>query len=156
MTKKRLYRSRKDRVIWGVAGGLAEYLDIDPILVRIAFVILAFVTHGLMILAYIILAIAVPSETGPVVEGASEEEHQQPEPEAEVEVVSRVETEEDLARDEEVKRRRRYILGGGLVIVGAIILISNLSPWLWQWDKYWPILLIAAGAAVLVAGMRRK
>ena len=151
--RKRLYRSRKDRVICGVAGGLAEYLDIDPILVRIGFVLLAF-AWGVTIVAYIILAIAVPSEIGPVVEGVAEKEQQQPEPE--IEVVSQARSEEDLARDEEVKRRRRYILGGGLVIVGAIVLTSNLSPWLWSWDRYWPVLLIAAGAAILVAGMRRK
>ncbi|MEO8462293.1 MAG: PspC domain-containing protein, partial [Chloroflexota bacterium] len=41
MIRDRLYRSRVDRVISGVAGGVAEWLDIDPSLVRIAFVLTA-------------------------------------------------------------------------------------------------------------------
>ncbi|MFC1941203.1 PspC domain-containing protein [Chloroflexota bacterium] len=38
---KRLYRSRSDRMIWGVCGGLAKYFDVDPTLVRIIAVVLA-------------------------------------------------------------------------------------------------------------------
>ena len=75
MQTNRLYRSRKDRVIWGVAGGLAEYLGIDPVLVRIAFVLLGF-AYGVTIVAYIIMAIAVPNETVPVARDVSGEDLQ--------------------------------------------------------------------------------
>ena len=64
--------------------------------------------------------------------------------------------EERLERDEELFKRRRYVLGGGLVIVGAIVLASNLSPWFWRWDQYWPVLIIVAGVAILAAGMNRR
>src|SRR5271157_1426381 len=57
----RLYRSGKDRMIWGVCGGLAQYFDIDPSIVRLIF-ILAIFCGGLGIVAYIILAIVVPRE----------------------------------------------------------------------------------------------
>jgi phage shock protein C len=40
--EKRLYRSRTDRVIWGVCGGLAKYFDIDPTIVRVIAVLLIF------------------------------------------------------------------------------------------------------------------
>ena len=150
MTGKRLYRSRKDRVLWGVAGGLAEYLDVDPVLVRVGFVLLAF-AWGITVVAYIILAIAVPSEPMSTAESVPEDE-----PRPEVDVVSRVETEGDRQREEEVRRRRRYILGGGLVIVGAIILIGNLGWWWFTWHLYWPVLLIAVGVAILVVGTRRR
>ena len=59
--EKRLYRSRSERMIWGVCGGLAKYFDIDPTIVRIIAVLLIF-ANGLGILAYIILAIVVPLE----------------------------------------------------------------------------------------------
>jgi phage shock protein C len=58
---KRLYRSREDRRIWGVAGGLAHYLDFDPVLVRIGFVVLA-CASGPGVLAYILMAIFVPNQ----------------------------------------------------------------------------------------------
>lgn len=56
---KRLTRSRMDRQIAGVCGGLAEYFGIDPTLVRIAFVLLA-VMGGPGIILYIILALVMP------------------------------------------------------------------------------------------------
>ena len=59
---KKLYRSRTDRVIWGVCGGLAKYLDIDPIVIRIVAVVSVFVS-GLGIIAYIVMAIGVPLES---------------------------------------------------------------------------------------------
>jgi len=60
--KKRLYRSRSDRMIWGVCGGLAEYFNIDPTIVRIIAVLLIF-ANGLGILAYLLMAIVVPLES---------------------------------------------------------------------------------------------
>ncbi len=56
----RLYRSRRDRMIAGVAGGLSEYLGIDPIAVRLAFVLLGLVSFGTALLLYIVLAVLVP------------------------------------------------------------------------------------------------
>ena len=58
---KRLYRSRDERKIWGVCGGIAEYFDVDPTLVRlIAVLTLFFACTGIIV--YIILAIVMPLE----------------------------------------------------------------------------------------------
>ena len=59
---KKLYRSRTDRKIWGVCGGLAKYFDVDPKLVRVLAVISIFVS-GLGIIAYIVIRIMVPEES---------------------------------------------------------------------------------------------
>ncbi len=56
---KRFYRSKQDRWITGVAGGLGEYFNIDPILIRIGFILLAIVGYGTGVLLYIILALFV-------------------------------------------------------------------------------------------------
>lgn len=56
----RLYRSPTDRVIAGVAGGLATYLNLDPSLVRIAWVLLAIFSGGIFVLVYIVMMIVVP------------------------------------------------------------------------------------------------
>ncbi len=58
----RLYRSRTDRSLAGVAGGVAEHFDLDPSLVRVAWLILAFVSGGIFVLIYIVMAIVVPEE----------------------------------------------------------------------------------------------
>src|SRR3990170_2971715 len=58
----RLYRSRDERMIAGVAGGLAERLDLDPSLVRIIWAVLVLPTGFLALLVYVVMAIVVPEE----------------------------------------------------------------------------------------------
>ncbi|RHM60130.1 MULTISPECIES: PspC domain-containing protein [Coprobacillaceae] len=58
---KRLYKSRREQKICGVCGGIAEYFDIDPSLVRLAWILFVCV-GGSGILAYIICAIVIPYE----------------------------------------------------------------------------------------------
>ncbi len=58
--KRRLYRDPEHRVLGGVCGGLGAYFDMDPVILRIIFVVLVFITTGAAILAYFILWIAVP------------------------------------------------------------------------------------------------
>jgi phage shock protein C len=58
---KKVYRSRTDRVIAGVAGGLGDYFEIDPVIFRIIFVILIF-AGGFAILFYLILIFVIPLE----------------------------------------------------------------------------------------------
>nr|WP_318000715.1 PspC domain-containing protein [uncultured Faecalibacillus sp.] len=57
--KKRLYRSKKDKMLAGICGGLAEYFDVDPSLVRLATVLLCLYA-GTGLLVYIIAAIIIP------------------------------------------------------------------------------------------------
>ena len=59
---KRLYRSRDDRMIAGVCGGLAEYFDVDPVIVRIIFFILLLPGGLPGLLPYLILWIVVPEK----------------------------------------------------------------------------------------------
>ena len=58
MEIKRLYRSKNDRMICGVCGGIAEYFNIDPTLIRLAFVL--FGLSGSGILAYFVAAVIMP------------------------------------------------------------------------------------------------
>lgn len=78
---KRLYRSLDDRMLAGVCGGLAEYFNMDPTLIRVLFVILS-LAGGPGIVAYIILAIIVPEEP----EGYAAPSGDQPQANVEVEL----------------------------------------------------------------------
>ena len=63
---KRLYRSRKDKMIAGVAGGLGEYFNVDPTIVRLVFVLLA-LAGGPGVLLYFIMWIITPVENSDVI-----------------------------------------------------------------------------------------
>lgn len=60
---KKLLRSRKSRMIAGVCGGIADYFNIDPTIVRVAYVLLAMVTVAFPgILVYLLLVLIIPNE----------------------------------------------------------------------------------------------
>jgi len=59
---KKLFRSQDDRMIAGVCGGLGDYFDIDPTLVRLIFVFGAFITGSGLFWVYVIMMILVPEE----------------------------------------------------------------------------------------------
>lgn len=61
MNNKRLIRSRDDRMLFGVCAGLAQYLGIDPVIVRLLAVLLT-LWNGVGLLIYLVLAIIVPQE----------------------------------------------------------------------------------------------
>jgi len=58
---KKLTRSKKERVIFGICGGLAVYFNIDPIIVRVLFVI-SVLCGGAGVIAYLIMLLVVPEE----------------------------------------------------------------------------------------------
>lgn len=62
MNERRLIRTRSDRMFLGVAGGIARYLDVDPVLVRLFFVLIGLSTLGKALLIYLLLAIIMPEE----------------------------------------------------------------------------------------------
>ena len=61
--ERRLFRSRRERVLGGVAGGLAEYLTLDPVVVRIVLVVLFFMSEGAVILGYLVAWVLIPERT---------------------------------------------------------------------------------------------
>ena len=59
---KRLYRSKTRRMLGGICGGLGDYLDVDPTVIRLVWVVLTIFTWGIWFLIYIIAWILVPEE----------------------------------------------------------------------------------------------
>ena len=124
---KRLFRSSDDQVIAGVCGGLGTYLGVDPVLIRIAAVVLVF-AGGVGILLYGIGWIVIPEEPEP---GAA------PSPAGEVE-----------------RTGGAVLLGLVFVVLGLFFLFDELWPDFLSWQYTWPIALIAVGVAILVRGRR--
>jgi len=150
----KLFRSRTDRMIGGVCGGLAQYLQIDSTLVRLFFVLFT-LGAGFGVMIYFALWIIVPAEgkeSLPLNEqmraGADE-------------IAERARSlGGDIQSGAATPNRRASIfIGVALVVVGAIYLIQNLHiPWLrWlDFDILWPILLILGGAALVWRQVRRQ
>jgi phage shock protein C len=60
--QKRLHRSRDERMIAGVSGGLAEYFDIDPSILRILWLVALFTTGPVALFFYVVCAMVIPTE----------------------------------------------------------------------------------------------
>ncbi len=164
--ERRLYRSRNERVLWGVCGGLADYFGMDPVLVRIIFVLLIF-ANGLGILAYIIMAVLVPVEGSTA--GAPREtirenvqEIRQSAEELGKEIRSGLGKERKSGEETAEVRpvtpvhRSRNILGVVLIVVGIFLLMGTLNLFAWfRWAFLWPVILIVVGLMVIFGARRR-
>jgi phage shock protein PspC (stress-responsive transcriptional regulator) len=140
MNGKRLYRSRKERMVAGIAGGLAEYFDIDPTLVRIIFIVTLFLGGG-GFLAYIIMWIAVPEE--PFVIIPPDASTGQPAAGAPVG------PDPQVVYDNH-RHKRRSIGGTVLIVIGVLFLLDNFFP-RFDFGDFWPVILIAIGVGLLMS-----
>ena len=128
MTKK-LYRSKRNRMISGVSGGLAEYFDLDPVLIRALFIITT-IAWGTGLLAYIILWIITPEEklSADSIRAEEEEEH---------------------GVESTATSGRTKALGIILISLGVLILIAQIVPDI-RFEYLWPVVLIIVGAMIIL------
>ena len=155
----RLERSTTNKVIGGVCGGIAEYLQVDPTLVRVFFVISIFLTAGLAILGYIVLLVLMPLPGAhpPFVQAtsaATADPNADPATStAETTVMARaVAPPEDPAAAE----RRRATFGYFLVALGVVFLLANIGVFRpLRWDIVWPLVLVGVGVLLLAQRVRR-
>lgn len=140
---KRLYRSEKDRMIAGVCGGLGEYFKIDPVLIRLAFVLVT-LAGGASVIAYIILWIVIPTESSVLKPGEDvikENAH-----ELKVKAETFAKEAEKIADSGNAER----IIGLIMVIMGFIFLFGMFGGWVWNFIwKLWPLAIIIPGLLIL-------
>lgn len=123
---KKLYRSKRNKMIAGVCGGFAEYLNIDPVLVRIAWIAFTFL-GGSGLIIYIIGIIIIPENPDESING----EHN------------------------EIKNDRGLFWGSLLILVGAALLLKQFgffyyfNIWHLPWKSIWSLILIIIGVLLL-------
>lgn len=127
---KNLCRSNTDKVLGGVSGGLSDYLDIDSVLIRIAFVLLA-LFGGSGVLIYIILWVVMPAEK--VFIGSAD-------------VVEEAEVEQVGVHSR--KSNTSLIAGVILIALGMILVLDRLIP-LYHIRDFWPLILVFAGVVIM-------
>jgi phage shock protein C len=124
--EKKLYRSRINSMIGGVCGGLGEYLNVDPTIMRLVAVLLVF-ANGVGLLAYIIAWIIIPRN---------------PDIMAEVVVTEKSEL-------------NRLLPGLALIFLGLVFLLNNLIPW-FRFRFLWPLILIVLGIFILIKAQKKE
>jgi phage shock protein C len=150
---KKLYRSTKDRMLGGVAGGLAEYFEIDSTLVRILFVITLFI-GGTGIIAYILMWIVVPEV--PYYNYQTQNPGvQTPPPDYGAELNNNQDIENYLKIQEE-KKNKRIVFGGLiLILLGLVFLADNFIPRFDASDLF-PLLLVGIGIGILINATKKN
>jgi phage shock protein C len=172
MNGRRLYRSRQDRIMGGVAGGLAHYLGQDPALVRIAWAVLVLASAGSLFLLYIVMWIVVPeapagfsygspspAPTTPPDATAPATQGEQPPGEGTAPSAPPSSIGHEWARHQ---GRRRDWSGEGGLILGALLIIAGI--WFLARDyvpifrdlDLWPTILIAVGVVLLITALRPR
>ena len=168
---KRLYRNRYDTVIAGVAGGLAKYFNIDPIIARIVFVVLAFTGGGGLII-YIILWIALPVDPDLSYRSYNfKNSYQNPEPAAtdqpfEAGTGGETKTETDPGSENFGQKYSPYavpekkqgdgnlIAGVVLIVIGGLFLATRFISHI-SFRDLWPVLLIVGGILILKSSLTK-
>lgn len=139
---KKLYRRPKQGMIAGVAAGFAEYFNVDVTLMRIIFVVLAFVTGGAAIIAYIVFAIVMPidpSDSDNTAKSSKDSE-------------SGDTSNESTSITQDKRAGLANYFGIVLIIVGIWVLLSEVFPeirW-FRWELVWPAVLVIAGVWFIV------
>jgi phage shock protein C len=142
---KKLYRSRTDKMIAGVCGGLAEYFYIDPTLVRLLAVALT-LAGGSGILAYIIFWFVVPQRQ---LNLAAVDGQTQP-----VSGAAAGESEEGESNE---AHSAALFVGVILTVLGILFLLGNIISFAWlSFSRLWPLVLIAIGIVIILKGSGRR
>ena len=141
---KKLRKSKENSLLFGGAGGMAEFFDVDPTLMRAAWIVFVLISGGTGLIAYIILAIIMPKQ-GFVSRQTSQSVYENAEEQPE-------DVEELVPHDGSWRwTARRALFGIALVVVGFLFLLSNLGVFAWwRWDVFWPLGIIAIGAALIL------
>lgn len=128
----KLKRSKADRIIAGVCGGIGEYFNIDPIIIRIIWVVFTLMPGTPGLLAYIICMFVIPEDDGVIYHNNNS---------------SNINT-----------SSTSIFIGIALVVIGGLMLLRIIFPKfynIFNIFRYWPILLIIAGIYIIYNQRKR-
>jgi phage shock protein C len=146
--ERQLYRSRENRRIAGVCGGLAEYFNIDATVIRLAWLIFTF-TFGMGLLAYIIAIIVIP-------EGNYNYSSYNPGQSYESEAGSQGSGNPGGSGSNFIMNSKaNYILGGILILCGIFALMKHFVYW-FDYALLWPVMLIIVGGLIVYYSIARR
>ncbi|CAN5528696.1 hypothetical protein BH10BAC6_BH10BAC6_15970 [soil metagenome] len=130
---QRVFRSTTNNMFFGVCSGLARFFDIDPVIVRVAFVLAAF-ADGFGLVAYILLLILMPRQPWHMT----------------------MQNPSDAAANAVSTKQHTpaFWFGIALVVVGVFAFVNEFLPW-FGFDTLWPVILVALGGSLIYRSLRR-
>ena len=152
---RKLTRDTRGAVLAGVAAGFGRYLDVDPVLARLGFVLLAFV-NGLGVLIYLAGWALMPREGAAAPEGAANSTPAGAGFEALRDAGNQFVAEVHKATGDTASAQ--MAIGSVLVLTGALLLAHNLGwlhwPYWMRFETLWPLLLVALGLGLVLKSRR--
>jgi phage shock protein C len=152
---RRLTRDTQHAVLGGVAAGFGRYLDIDPVLARLAFVLLAFV-NGLGILFYLASWLLMPRADAVAPAGAPASAPEGSGFDTLREAGSQLAA--GVRQGAPDPAAAQLAIGSLLVVIGSVILLHNLGwlhwPYWMRFETLWPLLLVALGLGLVMKSRR--
>ncbi len=133
---KRLYRSKQDRYIAGICGGLGNFFKIDSTWIRLAFILLS-LANGIGIVIYILTWMFVP-------ENLNEENIKS-------NFVDK--TIKNVKKKCKDKNKKHIYFGAGLIFLGCFFIIANVFPSIYK--IFWPLTLVGVGVLILIKRNKR-
>ncbi|MDR3047903.1 MAG: PspC domain-containing protein [Bacteroidales bacterium] len=152
---KRLFKSSKNRVFSGVAGGIAEYFVVDPLLIRILFVVLALCGGG-GVLLYLILLIVVPTEPYDYYMNDKKKVDDNPTDGETTDEIPEIDF-EDTTLDEKKQKVvwSSSIIGLIFILLGLYVILSKFCSFNY-WEYIFPIVLILIGIIIILTVPKKQ
>jgi phage shock protein C len=150
---KKLYRSQTDKIIAGVCGGIGKYFEIDPILIRGAFILLGLI-NGAGLILYIILAIIMPKEPSGETQEVKAEDSDKTDKEKFKEAAKEFKKDAhefaQKMKDKSWFRDKRNVIGFIVIIVGLLALANQFVPHWFSWSLFWALALVFIGFYIII------
>jgi phage shock protein PspC (stress-responsive transcriptional regulator) len=160
METTRLYRSSSSSVIGGVCGGLAEYLNADPVIFRVLFVLAVLIGGGGLLL-YIILWIVIPLKAAPVINptnysNATNENSSTNYNTSNMENYDKNPEPQKPVTGEDRKKNNDGNLWGGMILItlGILFLIDRFVPRI-DFGDLWPFILVVIGVVLIMRNYQK-
>jgi phage shock protein C len=165
---KRLTRDTKNAVLGGVCAGFANYFGVDPVLIRLAFILMV-VLNGFGLVAYVVGWVIVPRAEGTTGAAPSTASGTPGAPPGPADPAGRIvesvrqageKVADGFQRLPDEKRRGSAIAGTVLIVLGTLFLLDRMSWWHWPyWARFstlWPVILIAVGVSLIFEAARGR
>ncbi|HPA25790.1 MAG TPA: PspC domain-containing protein [bacterium] len=154
---KKLFRSSKNKIIFGVCAGLAEYFEIDVLVVRALFILFALMGGGAIVL-YIILVFIIPSNNPTENTKQEIQDFAHNLQNKTQEIIGEFKT----TRYNEETHDGRKILGLVVLIAGAFLLLKQILPWpiyyylpWFRAEIFWPLLIMLIGLYLILKSNKK-
>lgn len=159
---KRLTRDTKNAILGGVCAGFANYFGVDPVLIRLAFILMV-VLNGFGLVAYVVGWVIMPRADKDAASSGGPGSAAATDPAGRI-VESVRQAGEKVAdgfqRLPDEKRRGSAIAGTVLIVLGTIFLLDRMSWWHWpHWARFsnlWPVILIVVGVSLIFEAARGR